>query len=75
MISSGVNGATYDVLYVIEETSATAGTIYKFSMVSGSWVASGSYNTTFGGRSIVASGSGSGAVLYVTGGDGGSCPA
>ncbi|HWB58800.1 MAG TPA: hypothetical protein VG733_04875, partial [Chthoniobacteraceae bacterium] len=71
MISSGVNGATYDVLYVIEETSAIAGTIYKFSLVSGSWVASGSYNTTFGGRSIVAAGSGSGAVLYVTGGDGG----
>jgi hypothetical protein len=70
-ISSGVNGAVFDVCYVASETSATAGTISKFSLVSGSWVSSGTYTTTFGGRSLVAAGSGGGATLYLTGGDGG----
>jgi hypothetical protein len=71
LISSGVNGATFDVCYVCSETSATAGTISKYSLVSGSWVSNGSYTTTFGGRSMAAIGNATGATLYLTGGDGG----
>jgi hypothetical protein len=71
LISSGVNGASFDVCYVCSETSATAGTISKFSLVGGTWVANGTYTTSFGGRSIVAVGNGGGAILYLTGGDGG----
>jgi hypothetical protein len=71
LISSGVNGATFDVCYVCSETSATAGTISKFSLVNSTWVASGNYTTNFGGRSMVAISSGSGAILFLTGGDGG----
>ena len=70
-ISSGVNGAVFDVCYVCSETSATAGTINKYSLVGGSWTGNGSYTTNFGGRSMVAMGSGSGATLFLTGGDGG----
>jgi hypothetical protein len=43
IISSGANGNTYDILYVISNTSATAGTLTKFSLVSGVWTANGSY--------------------------------
>ena len=53
------------------ETTATAGTISKFSLVGGSWVSNGSYTTSFGGRSMVAAGNATGATLYLTGGDGG----
>jgi uncharacterized repeat protein (TIGR01451 family) len=70
LISSGNNGAAFDVLYVSNNSSATAGTIQKFSLVSGSWTANGSYTTTFGGFGIAAAGSGAGAVLYVTSGNG-----
>ena len=70
-ISSGINGAAFDICYVCLGSSTTAGNIYKFSLVNGSWVANGSYATNFGGRSMVAAGSGTGAVLYLTGGDGG----
>jgi len=71
LISSGVNGAAYDVCYVSLGSGTSAGTINKYSLVNGSWVANGIYTTSFGGRSMVASGSGGGAVLYLTGGDGG----
>jgi uncharacterized repeat protein (TIGR01451 family) len=70
LIASGVNGAAYDICYVSLGTSATAGTINKYSLVSGSWVANGSYATSFGGRSMVAAGNGTGANLYLTGGNG-----
>jgi uncharacterized repeat protein (TIGR01451 family) len=70
MISSGVNGAAFDVCYVCQATSATLGAINKYSLVNGSWVSNGSYTTSFGGRSMVAAGNGSGAVLYLVGGDG-----
>ena len=70
LLSSGQNGSTYDLLYQIDETSATAGTIYKYSLVSGTWTANGSYTTTFGGTSLCAAKSGSGAVLYCVTGDG-----
>jgi len=69
LVSSGVNGATFDVLYAATGTSATAGTIGKYSLVGGTWVSNGSYSTSFGGSRIVAAGNVSGATLYVTGGD------
>jgi DNA/RNA endonuclease G (NUC1) len=70
LAQSGANGATYDLLYVVSDTSATAGTIAKYSLVSGSWTANGSYTTTFGGFGLAAAAGGSGAILYVTTGGG-----
>jgi hypothetical protein len=70
MISSGDNGPAFDVLYITTNTSATVGAILKFSLVGGTWVANGSYATTFGGFAINAADSGSGAVLYVSSGSG-----
>jgi hypothetical protein len=71
LTSSGVNGAAFDVCYITTGTSITAGTIQKFSLVTGTWTSSGTYTTNFGGRSLVAAGNGAGATLYLTGGDGG----
>ena len=68
LISSGVNGATFDVLYTATGTSATVGTIGKYSLVGGTWVANGTYTTNFGGSRMVAAGNGNGATLYVTAG-------
>ena len=68
LISSGVNGATFDVLYTATGTSATAGTIGKYSLVGGTWVANGTYATSFGGSRIAAAANGSGATLFVTAG-------
>jgi hypothetical protein len=70
LISSGSNGSTYDTLYVLDATSATAGTIFKYFLVSGSWTANGSYTTSFGGFGLCAIKSGAGAVFYVTTGRG-----
>ncbi|HEX3228386.1 MAG TPA: hypothetical protein VHQ95_05435, partial [Pyrinomonadaceae bacterium] len=70
LISSGINGATFDVLYVLDATSASAGTIFKYSLVGGSWTANGSYTTSFGGFGLAAAGSGTGAVLFATTGTG-----
>ena len=66
LISSGANGTAYDVLYVMDATTATAGTIFKYSLVSGAWTANGSYNTAFGGFGLAAEKSGAGANLYVS---------
>ena len=66
LISSGSNGTTFDVLYVLDATTATAGTIFKYSLVSGSWTANGSYTTTFGGFGLAAAKSGSNVVLYAS---------
>lgn len=70
LISSGTNGSTFDVLYIIRNTSATAGTIAKYSLVSGTWTANGTYTTNFGGFALAAEKSGNGAQLYVTTGAG-----
>ena len=72
LISSGSNGSTFDVLYVLDATSVTAGTIFKYSLVSGSWTANGSYTTSFGGFGLSSEKSGTGATLYVTTGTGAS---
>ena len=70
LISSGANGSTFDVLYTISNTSATVGTIAKYSLVSGSWVANGTYSTTVGGFGICAEKSDTGADIYITTGSG-----
>ena len=70
LVSSGVNGATFDMLYTVTNAGATAGTIGKYSLVGGSWVANGSYATNFGGLGLAAAGNGGGASIYVTSGNG-----
>lgn len=70
LISSGSNGTAYDVLYVLSATSNTAGTINKYSLVSGSWTANGSYTTTFGGFGLAAMSNGGTGVLFVSTGQG-----
>ncbi len=67
---SSAGDDTYDILYVLEATSATVGTIYKHSLVSGTWTANGTYSTTVGGFGIVAVKNGSGATIYITTGTG-----
>ncbi|MGI9192336.1 MAG: T9SS type A sorting domain-containing protein [Chitinophagaceae bacterium] len=54
LISSGQNGASFDILYMTFATSGTAGTIYKYSLVNGTWLSNGTYTTTFGGFGIAA---------------------
>jgi hypothetical protein len=70
MIASGANGTNFDVLYVSDATGATAGTIFKYSLVSGSWTANGTYTTAFGGFGMAAKKSGTGAELFVSSGTG-----
>jgi len=70
LISSGSNGNAFDVLYVLSATSATVGTIAKYSLVSGSWTANGSYTTNFGGFGLCASYTSGSTNLYVTSGTG-----
>ena len=70
LISSGSNGSAFDVLYTVNNSSATAGTVSKFSLVSGSWVANGSYNTSFGGCRLAVQKNGSDANIFVTSGIG-----
>jgi len=70
LISSGSNGNAFDVLYIISNTSATAGTITKFSLVAGSWTANGSYTTSFGGFGMAAKKNGAGADIFVSTGAG-----
>jgi hypothetical protein len=71
LVSSGSNGSTFDVLYVLDDTNATAGAINKYSLVSGTWTANGTYATSFGGFGICAATiGGGGAALYVTTGTG-----
>jgi hypothetical protein len=70
LVSSGSNGTTYDILYVLSATSNTAGTIAKYSLVSGSWTANNTYTTTFGGFGLAAEKSGSNIYLYLSTGQG-----
>ncbi|BCU78752.1 esterase-like activity of phytase family protein [Luteolibacter sp. LG18] len=66
LVSSGDNGAAFDVLYVLSSTG-----IAKYSLVSGSWTANGSYTLSGGGFGLAAVDNGSGALLYVSTGTGG----
>ncbi len=70
LVQSGANGSTFDILYILDASGDTAGTIYKYSLVSGVWTANGTYTTTFGGFGLCAVTSGGGAILYVTTGQG-----
>lgn len=70
MISSGNNGTTFDTLYVLYASGAATGIVYKYSLVSGSWVSNANFGTSFGGFGLCAVKSGTGAVLYVTSGTG-----
>ncbi len=70
LISSGDNGSTYDVLYIVSATATAAGTINKYSLVTGTWTANGSYTTNFGGFGLAAADNGNGALLYVSTGNG-----
>ncbi len=71
LVSSGSNGSTFDVLYVLDDSSASAGTVNKYSLVSGTWTANGTYATSFGGFGLCAATiGGGGAELYVTTGTG-----
>ena len=58
MVQSGNNGSTYDVLFITEATSNSVGTVYKYSLVDGLWVANGTYTTNFGGFGLAAEKSG-----------------
>jgi Lamin Tail Domain/Secretion system C-terminal sorting domain len=84
LISSGMNGNTFDVLYTLSNDGSKkggVGTINKFSLISGAWVAStvtytlpstiGSTSNTNGGFGLAAQKSGNGATLFVTTLDGG----
>jgi hypothetical protein len=71
LVSSGANGSAFDILYVLDGTSGTAGTVKKYSLASGTWTANGTYSTSFGGFGICAAANGSGsAALYITTGTG-----
>jgi len=85
MIQSGSNGSTFDVMYVLDATSATAGTILKYSRTAGAdtvvgtsddtWSANSTYTTSFGGFGLAAadrdaSNTTAGAFLYVSSGTG-----
>jgi uncharacterized repeat protein (TIGR02543 family) len=70
LIASGSNGATNDVLYVLENSSATVGRIAKFSLVAGEWVANGVYTNNFGGFGLCARTNAGGAALFITSGSG-----
>jgi hypothetical protein len=72
LIQSGSSGTNYDVLYVLLNTSATVGTIAKYSLVSSNWRANGTYTNNFGGFGLAAgkNNSGSGAELFVSSGSG-----
>ncbi|UAY52773.1 beta strand repeat-containing protein [Ferruginibacter albus] len=67
---SSANNNTYDILYTVDNTNATTGAINKYSLVSGSWTANGTYTTSFGGFGLAAEKSGGGANLYVSTGVG-----
>ena len=58
------------MLYVLSASGNAAGTIEKYSLVSGSWTANGSYATLFGGFGLAAAQQGTGATLFVTTGQG-----
>ena len=63
LLSSGVHGSTFDVLYILD-----GATISKFSLVSGSWVQNGSATNIGGatGVGLTAASTGTGANLFVT---------
>jgi len=70
LVSSGSNGASYDILYILDGTSATVGAIRKFSLIGGTWITNGIYTTTFGGFALTGATNAGGIALYATSGNG-----
>lgn len=65
-------GATYDILYINDQNSSTQGVIKKYSLVSGNWVANGSFTNATGVDGLFATTNGNGGVyLFYTTGSGG----
>ncbi len=71
-MTSTNGGASYDVLYINDQISATLGVINKFSLVGGNWVANGSFTNSTGVDGLFATTNGNGGVnlFYTTGGGG-----
>jgi hypothetical protein len=66
-LTSTNGGTTYDILYILDQNSSTQGVIKKYSLVSGNWVANGSFTNGTGGDSLFATTNGNGGVyLYFT---------
>ncbi len=67
MISTN-GGTTYDILYILDQNSATQGVVKKYSNDgSGNWLANGSFTNGTGGDSLFATTNGNGGVyLYLT---------
>ncbi|MGB8354598.1 MAG: IPTL-CTERM sorting domain-containing protein [Chthoniobacteraceae bacterium] len=62
MLSSGVNGAAFDILYVLDGATVT-----KYSLAGGTWTASGTASAIgVTGDGFYAAGNGTGAYLYTT---------
>jgi hypothetical protein len=72
MVSTN-GGASYDILYIADQVSATNGVINKFSLVGGNWTANGSFTNSTGIDGLFATTNGDGGVnLFFTTGSGGS---
>ncbi|MBU3677538.1 MAG: hypothetical protein FGM54_10240, partial [Chitinophagaceae bacterium] len=71
LVSSGQNGAAFDILYMTFASTASSGSIQKYSLVNGSWLSNGTYATSFGGFGIAAERTCANAAnLFVTSGTG-----
>jgi hypothetical protein len=71
---SSQNNGIYDILYYLDETNATSGAIYKYSLQANQvvWAPNGSWPTADGGDGFCAATNGAGgAYLYYTTGAGG----
>ena len=65
-------GSTYDILYINDQNSVSQGVIEKYSLVSGNWVANGSFTNSTGVDGLFATTNGNGGVyLFYTTGSGG----
>jgi hypothetical protein len=73
MISTNA-GASYDILYIADQVSATNGFINKFSLVGGNWSANGRFTNSTGIDGLFATTNGNGGInlFYTTGGGGSS---
>ena len=78
-LTSTNGGTTFDVMYVMDQASATQGIIKKYSRVydgspyeAGSWIANGTFTNGTGGDGLFActNGSGNTYLYYTTGGGG-----
>jgi hypothetical protein len=66
-------GASYDVLYIADQVSATNGTVSKYSLVNGNWTPNGGFTNKTGIDGLFAVTNGNGGVnLFFTTGTGGS---